>query len=164
VTTTFRRTRCIDCLAENSASTRAAPKPGPRCIEHWRTRKKAVSKANHANRIEDVFGITGEEYWAIYESQNGRCFICEKATGARKRLAVDHDHNLCGDKHDPNVGCRNCIRALLCGPCNKMIGYLDVPALKRAIEVLEKRPAQKVLLSLQAQKRTRSKKAAAHGD
>jgi hypothetical protein len=140
-----RRTRCVDCHAEGSMSKVAAPHPGPRCLKHHRLRKKEISKAAHAKRTEESFGITGEEYWAIYEWQGGRCFICQRSTGRARRLAVDHNHGLCGDKHLPEVGCRNCIRALLCSPCNQTIGLLDVAALKRAIEVLEDPPAQRFL-------------------
>jgi hypothetical protein len=102
----------------------------------------------HAKRIEEGFGISSEVYWAIYAAQNGRCYICEHATGKRKRLAVDHEHNKPGCDHDPKVGCPQCIRALLCGPCNKTIGRLDAAALSRAIEVLISAPAQRIIVRL----------------
>jgi hypothetical protein len=91
-----------------------------------------------------TFGISGADYDEIYEAQGGRCYVCARATGRTKRLAVDHDHNKCSD-HDSKMGCRRCIRALVCGPCNKLLGLLDVDALRRAIEVLEDPPAQRVL-------------------
>lgn len=142
----MRQTRCVDCNAEGRQTPRAAPKPGPRCLEHWRQRKRVVSANAHALRIEAAFEITAQEYRAIYESQGGRCYMCRRATGKRKRLAVDHDHD-CDAGHDPKVGCRRCIRALLCGPCNKdVLGRLDEAALRRAIKVLKDKPAQQVLL------------------
>lgn len=141
-----RQTRCIDCKTMGRETDRAALKPGPRCEEHWREEKRRRSKANHANRIENYFGITGEQYWALYESQGERCYVCQRSTGKRKRLAVDHEHNKPGCTHSPEVGCPQCIRCLACGPCNQdLLGRYDVAALKRAIYVLENLPAQRIL-------------------
>lgn len=142
-----RQTRCIDCNAEGRQTSRAALKPGPRCEEHHRTRKRAISLAAHAKRIEKNFSISSEIYWAIYEFQGGKCFGCQRATGKTKRLAVDHDHS-CTAGHEPNVGCIECIRALLCGYCNEVIGRLDVQALQRLIVVLVEKPAQRVIQAM----------------
>jgi hypothetical protein len=68
--------------------------------------------------------------------QGGRCYICRRATGARKRLAVDHDHTT-GE-----------VRGLLCSTCNfKVIGHLreEVAAFERCIEYLTNPPARQVL-------------------
>jgi hypothetical protein len=74
------------------------------------------------------------DYDRLYASQSCRCFICQRATGKRKRLAVDHDHSS-GE-----------VRGLLCGPCNHdLIGRYGLPALLRAIEYLTNPPARKVL-------------------
>lgn len=142
-----RQTRCIDCRAEGVQTSRAALKPGPRCEEHHRARKRATSLAAHGKRIKETFGINSEIYWAIYEFQNGKCFGCQRATGRRKRLAVDHDHS-CTAGHQPNMGCALCVRALLCGPCNETIGRLDVAALQRLITVLIEKPAQRVIRAM----------------
>lgn len=140
-----RQTRCIDCNAKGRVTPRPALRPGPRCEECWRERRRAVSKAAHANRIEKVYEITEEEYEAILEAQGGRCFICQWATGKRRRLAVDHDHD-CDQGHPRNLGCRKCIRGLLCNTCNKVvIGRYDIAALERAIKYLKRPPARAVL-------------------
>jgi Recombination endonuclease VII len=139
-----RQTRCVDCNRMGRSTPRAALRPGPRCEEHHRENKRTKSLAAHAKRIEECFAIDAEIYWAIYEYQGGRCYICRRATGKRKRLAVDHDHD-CDAGHDPKNGCHKCVRALLCGPCNKMIGYLDEDALLRAVKVLRDKPAQTVV-------------------
>jgi hypothetical protein len=98
----------------------------------------------HEKRTEANFGITGDQYWFLYEAQGGRCYICQWARGVTKRLAVDHDHKKC-DTHQAEQGCIECVRALLCGPCNQTIGRLSVEALQRAITVLTDPPAQKIL-------------------
>lgn len=133
--------RCKDCGPD---SKRPAPHPGPRCATHHRERKRHVSATGHARRLKSNFGMTAEQYWALIAAQGGRCYICQRANGRTKRLAVDHDHR-CAAGHPPDRGCPQCWRAALCGPCNQMIGRLGVEALFRAIEVLTDPPARKVL-------------------
>lgn len=148
--------RCKDCVTEGitdkpgTRSLRPASYPGPRCATHWRLARKARSARSHELRIEKTYGITSAEYWAIYASQGGRCYVCQKASGKAKRLAVDHQHDKPGCDHPPDVGCPNCIRCLACGPCNeRLLGRYDVGALARAITVLTNPPAQAVLFSLE---------------
>lgn len=98
----------------------------------------------HASRLKTTYGITADEYAALYAHQGGVCAICVRANGRTKRLAVDHDHA----KNDADgKATRESIRGLLCGPCNRFIGRLgDSPAvLRRAAEYLENPPARKVL-------------------
>lgn len=137
---------CKDCVAERMSTHRPAPHPGPRCATHHREVMKARRHDAHSKRVEANFGITGAEYWTVHLQQGGKCFICQRATGKTKRLAVDHDHRLAVEHgHDPKMGCRLCVRALLCGPCNQTVGRLGVEALARAIEVLVNPPARKWL-------------------
>lgn len=141
----MRQTRCIDCNEMGRVTDRAAYNPGPRCMEHWREEKARRRKVAHGKHIENNFDITAEDYDDIYEAQGGVCFGCRRAKGLKRRLCVDHDHNKEGCEHDPKMGCRNCIRALLCSYCNEVLGRLDVDALARLITVLTDPPAQKVL-------------------
>ncbi|NKZ63011.1 hypothetical protein GTG23_07030 [Rhodococcus hoagii] len=138
---------CKDCVAEGVTTKRPAPHPGPRCVTHHRLVVKARRKAAHARRVTSTYGIGFHAYTAILDAQNGRCYICQRATGATKRLAVDHDHACC-----PAGGsCGRCVRAILCSPCNVgVLGHLrdDIDALRRAIEVVRDHPAQAVLNSL----------------
>jgi recombination endonuclease VII len=110
--------------------------PGPRCLACWRIEKKRRSKVAHGRRIEALYGITESEYTALYEAQGRKCAICQRASGARKRLAVDHDHKT-GE-----------VRGLLCGWCNfEIIGKSneDPTFFQRAIDYLRSPPARKVL-------------------
>lgn len=98
-------------------------------------------KYAHDARVVRVYGITPEEYQAIYEAQGGKCYICQRATGESKRLAVDHNHES-GE-----------VRGLLCSLCNyKVIGHLreDIAALQRAIEFLQNPPARAVLKKMRS--------------
>jgi hypothetical protein len=145
-------------------TSRPALNPGPRCDEHKHARKRTVAKRAHANRIAKAFiGITQDIYDRLYEAQKafiatqfnwkgerlkGACYGCGKATGKARALAVDHDHRcaeLNGTDHAPEVGCLQCIRALLCGQCNTILGRYDAGALRRLVKVLEDPPAQHML-------------------
>lgn len=57
--------------------------------------------------------------------------MCQRATGARRRLSVDHDHTT------------GLVRMLACSTCNKMLGHLrdDPSAFERGAEVLRNPPA-----------------------
>lgn len=141
---------CVDCIAEGVTRYRPTPHGGlrtPLCVTHNRSRKRKRSARTHELRLGKVYGITAEDYQAVCRMQAGTCFICRRAKGISKRLAVDHDHDRaefeCG--HERDMACRNCIRALLCGQCNELVGRYDVEALGRAITVIVGRPAQRVL-------------------
>lgn len=127
---------CIDCLATGATTRRPARRPGPRCATHQRERKLKTRSAAHDRYVWETYGITGEEYWLIYEAQGGRCYICQRARGTLKHLSVDHNHDT-GE-----------VRGLLCTPCNRdVIGHLrdDVLALIRAVIYLTNPPARAVL-------------------
>lgn len=137
--------RCKDCAP--GAPRRRAPHQGPRCATHWRAYKKTRATADRDRHIRNTYGIEPSDYEALYEAQDGKCYVCRRATGKSKSLAVDHDHSCCPGRKS----CGKCIRALLCSPCNvRVLGHLrdDVDALRRAIEVIERHPAQSILIGL----------------
>jgi hypothetical protein len=121
---------CKDCRAEAEASggqpfrVRPAPHAGPRCTTHhnaFRRDRRLASKIRH---VEKTYGITDEQYNALYKFQGGRCALCQRATGATKRLAVDHDHQQAMiDGHHPDKGCDRCIRGLVCSICNDILAH-----------------------------------------
>lgn len=119
---------CRDCP---EGSKRPAPHPGPRCATHHREVAKARREAAHGRSILHRYGLTKEQYSALYEAQDGKCYICRRATGARKKLAVDHDHE------------SGYVRGLLCGPCNGILAHLrdDRLAAVRVVEYLAHPPA-----------------------
>nr|DAX20884.1 MAG TPA: Recombination endonuclease VII [Caudoviricetes sp.] len=130
------RKPCIDCTAEGRVNKRATPYPGPRCATHHGLEMKRRKQASRERSLMKRFGITMAEYEAIYEHQGGVCYICRRATGKSRALAVDHDHET------------GYIRGLLCSSCNKgVIGHLrdSVETLQRAITYLEDPPAQQVI-------------------
>lgn len=125
---------------------RPAPHPGPRCETCHRAERQARKARRHASAVRRRFGITDEEYQRLYAAQGGRCFICRRANGRSKHLAVDHDH-ACLAGHDPKVGCPKCVRGLLCSDCNRMLGRFreDAAAFERAARYLRHPPASVML-------------------
>lgn len=135
-----QRGPCKGC----GSTTRPTPYPGPRCATCSRVQKKASKERSRDSYLQRTYGISEQEYDEIKAFQNGKCAICQRATGATKNLAVDHDHAHCSGKQ----GCRECTRGLLCSCCNqKVLGHLrdSVEALQRAIDYLLNPPAQEVL-------------------
>ena len=138
-----KKRECKTCLEEGITTGRPAPHPGPRCASHWRQVKKSRRANSHGKYIEATYNITAEQYEAIYIAQGSRCAICQRATGATRKLAVDHDHSCCAGP----TSCGKCVRSLLCKPCNRMLGHMrDDPAMaERAAEYLRNPPGRKVL-------------------
>lgn len=129
---------CKDCRAEGVTTVRPAPHPGPRCVTHHRARRKVRAEGRRPAALRR-FGITPEEYGKLYEAQGRRCAICRRATGATKRLAVDHDHTCCPGP----TSCGRCVRGLLCGPCNDEMAHArdDPEHFRRAIRYLNEWPS-----------------------
>lgn len=138
---------CKDCLADAEEAgvelrrRRPTPYSGPRCKTHDLKVRKERSVRQHGSYVETTYGITGEQYWALYEAQGGRCYICQRASGKTRRLAVDHDHDT------------GFVRGLLCKPCNRdVLGHLrdSINALWRAILYLRRPPAFAVIGKVRA--------------
>lgn len=111
-------------IGPGNYSVRKAP---PRARFDYKTAegKRAYNREHRAaNRdlyknsdLKKAFGISLEDYRALHDEQNGVCVICKKPEtdfrrGKKLPLCVDHCHET-GE-----------VRALLCGACNKGIGYL----------------------------------------
>lgn len=73
-------------------------------------------------------GITPEEFWAMYEEQDGCCPICDEVVEAEDS-AIDHNHET------------GQVRGILCKTCNRALGLLkDSPSnLSRAFDYLTER-------------------------
>lgn len=123
--------KCKDC----GSTTRKLSKPGPRCATCRRELKKAQDKARHELYVLKTYGLKIGEYDKLYVAQGGACYICQRATGKTKKLAVDHDHET------------GYVRGLLCGPCNKLLGHVrdDPRTLQRAADYLITWPAQRFI-------------------
>lgn len=86
-------------------------------------------------RLQRVYGISLDDYAALFEAQDGRCAICGNRPRKRK-LAVDHDHKT------------GAVRGLLCSHCNhKLLGGArdSIDMLQSAIDYLTAPPADTAL-------------------
>jgi hypothetical protein len=85
------------------------------------------------------YRLTGEALEALYIAQDHCCAIC----GDRpEELVVDHDHSCTHYVTSHTKCCADCVRGLLCRPCNTAIGLLrEDPELFNAagIYMLQKR-------------------------
>jgi hypothetical protein len=136
---------CRDCRAQGLPLTRLAPYPGPRCKTHDGIVQRERRLARKDRHVETTYTLTAAQYEKLYKSQGGRCAGCRRATGAVKRLAVDHDHACCpGPK-----SCGRCVRGLLCSTCNDVLAHLrDDPAtFERMAEYLRVWPSQRAGLT-----------------
>lgn len=110
------------CQACRTAAAGRARNDDP---ETYRRRSGAYRKAKpHVARgayLKYKYGITLDEYEQMLAAQGGKCWICHGIDSVR--LSVDHCHET-GE-----------VRGLLCGNCNRLIGYAkeDEEVLARAI-------------------------------
>ncbi len=84
------------------------------------------------SRYRRVYDINIEQYNQMFADQEGSCACCGKHQSEfKKRLSVDHDHNL--PKGHPNR-----VRGLLCVNCNTGIGKLgdNMEGLEQAMRYL----------------------------
>lgn len=123
---------CKDCGGKKSPSVDAEL----RCLKCKRAKRVTDRSRSHELRVGKVYGLEPGDYALQYAAQGGRCPICLRATGASKRLAVDHIHAI------EELG-KVSVRGLLCGPCNQMIGAARDQAefFQRAMEYLLNPPA-----------------------
>lgn len=130
---------CCECLSTTRSLVaysslprgKAFPKlTGIRCMSCWRVRRTQAKAKRQEAYVQLKYGLKPGEYAALYELQGARCAICRRATGATKRLAVDHDHR------------DGAPRGLLCGPCNSMLGHArdELEFFQRALDYLLKTP------------------------
>jgi hypothetical protein len=130
---------CKDCREAGVTTARPAVHPGPRCATHHRQEQRRKRLAASGRHVQRTYGLTPDEYTRLYEAQGRRCAICRRATGATKRLAVDHDHGCCPGP----TSCGKCVRGLVCGPCNDVLAHArdDADYFRRAIRYLGNWPS-----------------------
>ena len=66
-------------------------------------------------------GMTRWDYVTHFRAQNGRCAVCGDPPSPDTVFQWDHDHSHCPGPQ----GCRECVRALVCGPCNTRIAVVE---------------------------------------
>ena len=78
----------------------------PETVREYRAKDKWTLRKRCARH-----NITSDEFWAMYEEQDGTCPVCDKAIDA-EGSAIDHNHET-GE-----------VRGILCKSCNRALGLL----------------------------------------
>ena len=97
------------------------PWPAPDCAsDNWRYRQ------NH--NLLKRYGLTLEDYEGMIWLQDNRCACCGtdfRESNEASNPAVDHDHACCDYDKDHRRTCGKCVRGIVCGKCNKAIGFFE---------------------------------------
>ena len=95
-------------------------------IKQWRQENPDYSRKY---QIEHLYGLSHKDWLEIWDSQGGKCAICNTPFDKPTDACVDHNHRT-GE-----------IRGLLCKNCNLGIGFLndDSELMAKAINYLKGR-------------------------
>jgi hypothetical protein len=90
-------------------------------------------RAGH--RLRQHAQFSEQDYTAMWQAQDGRCYLCGEEMTNPKTVRIDHDYSCC----PRNASCRVCRRGLAHHQCNIMIGLAgeDPAWLRRAADALE---------------------------
>ena len=114
---------CRECISEKGRSYRRLH---PEYQKQYDQKRKSYRSAK---RIQDLYGLTSEEFKKILIWQGEQCAICWTKHPGDKNWNVDHDHKT------------GKVRGLLCRKCNLMLGFAKDSAnlLSRGIQYLQKK-------------------------
>lgn len=95
------------------------------CASEQRRRDGRRAAASRRHRLTR-YGLTEEAFDALLATQGGGCAICGSPDPRTHhgRWHVDHDHACCPSSSDKPT-CGQCVRGLLCGPCNTGLGHFE---------------------------------------
>lgn len=122
--------RCTPCHNGYLKEWHARPENAGKGKAYTRKARRSDPERTARNRLRDrcrLFGITVEDYDRMLEAQGGGCAICgATAEDNGRALAIDHDHACCpGSGARVGEVCGQCVRGLLCSPCNIAVGYFE---------------------------------------
>jgi len=111
--------RCAACRAAYKAyNDEWRKRPEVHAKRLVQARELSKSPANLLRKRAYTYGITVEYLQAMLE--RGVCDACGTTEPGPKGWCVDHDHACCNDLLR---ACGNCVRGLLCSPCNLALGF-----------------------------------------
>jgi hypothetical protein len=100
----------------------AVRKPGKAVCQDCRVDPRDRGADYEHRRRLRRYGITQQDYDALFEQQCGRCRGCGTDVPGAKGWCIDHDHKT------------GRVRALMCSPCNTVLGLVaESPATLRAL-------------------------------
>lgn len=116
---------CVKCpsLADSSKKQLCKSCYNKGFREYRKKNPKIFKKLNRTHLLKTKYGITQNEYLAMYEEQDGKCSICFEA---KELLNIDHDH-ITGK-----------VRSLLCTYCNILVGNIERMDVNKYLEYVNK--------------------------
>jgi hypothetical protein len=121
-----RQTRCKAC---NKAYREANKERVNAAIDRWH------KDVGWEHRLTKLYRVPKGWYAATLATQGGVCAICGTPPPEGRRLYVDHDHTCCPTlQKSTDRTCGNCVRGLLCSPCNVSLGHLERPEWREKAE------------------------------
>lgn len=97
---------------------------------------------DYLRHVFRTYGLTANEYRALFYAQGGKCYVCRKAAGKARRLGVDHDH-LTGEVR--GLVCTGSLNAMT---CNRLIAIYGRAALLRGAAMLSDPPPARAVLAV----------------
>ena len=100
----------------------------------WRERETEDERAVRVLRYTLYnHRMTMEQYTALRLEQADRCGACKEPLrfGESRAVTVDHDPRCCQyetlrtGRTKGSISCGKCVRALLCSPCNRAVGFFE---------------------------------------
>lgn len=116
---------CRTCVKKRATDRLNPSKRTAREIEYDKERHQAIrsdpvlQERQRDLRMRRFYGISAAQYDEMLLEQGGVCKVCERFP-AKRALAVDHDHSCCPGSRS----CGRCVRGLLCGSCNLVLGHV----------------------------------------
>lgn len=105
-------------------------------LKEKRNTPEAKERARNAT-LKHTYNIDNIKYNEMLKAQGEKCYSCDRHQSEFEEVfQVDHNHSCCpGSK-----SCGKCIRGLLCGSCNLILGLCkdNSEVLKKLINYLEK--------------------------
>jgi transcription elongation factor Elf1 len=95
-----------------------------RCKDRWNNKSDLDKKTYTAAK----YGLSPDAYVKLYESQEGKCAICNEIPTTKRGLHTDHCHT------------SGKVRGLLCHHCNTALGSFkdNINLLNKAVDYLNK--------------------------
>jgi hypothetical protein len=119
---------CIACSREIQAQYRKDNREKIRARnKNSKQKRKELDPEGEARKnfhyyYREYYNISLEQYEILFEEQEKVCGICRKTDSRNIRLAVDHDKRCCPGRKS----CGKCVRGLLCGNCNRKLGFYEI--------------------------------------
>lgn len=122
---------------------------GAHYVRHNRSQNPERARAHQAAYRLRNYNLTQGQFDAIFEGQGRRCAICKSKRPRAGNWHIDHDHNCCPEK---GRSCGKCIRGILCGPCNHLLGNAEdkTEVLRAAADYIDRYACTKVSEALEA--------------